>query len=105
MATELIKAIRKKISRLPIKYLIFSHFHTDHILGAGAFLKENPCITIIAHQKTAEHIGAYTMNEQKSWGDEIKRKSIDARNKAILTKSEENKNCLLKAADEFDSLL
>src|SRR4030095_11794529 len=39
LAKMLISEIRQRISKLPIKYLIFSHFHSDHTLGAGAFLQ------------------------------------------------------------------
>jgi cyclase len=103
MATELIKAIRNKISRLPIKYLVFSHFHSDHISGAGAFLKENPSITIIAHQKTAEYISLYATDEQKSWGEIIKKMSTDAGQQALAATSEEKKNYFLKAAGELNT--
>ena len=67
MATALIRGIRQRISKLPIKYLIFSHFHLDHILGAEAFLHENPALIIIAHQNTAGHIALHGINEQTSW--------------------------------------
>jgi quinoprotein relay system zinc metallohydrolase 2 len=34
-------AIRQK-TQLPIKYVVLSHVHPDHIFGAGAFAQDNP---------------------------------------------------------------
>jgi glyoxylase-like metal-dependent hydrolase (beta-lactamase superfamily II) len=101
MATALIREIRQKISRLPIKYLIFSHFHTDHILGTQAFLQENPSLIIIAHQKAAEHILLHGMDEQKSWGAAMEQKSLEAGQKAISAKSTERKNYYSETAIEL----
>src|SRR4030095_985109 len=88
--------------KLPIKYLIFSHFHSDHTLGAGAFLQENPSLIIIAHKKTAEHISLHASEEQKSWGELIKQKSIEARQFANSAGTQEQRNYYLGAANEFD---
>src|SRR5256885_12367231 len=38
----------------PIKYLIYSHHHYDHIAGGKAF--KDAGATIIAHKKVAEHL-------------------------------------------------
>lgn len=77
-AGRLIKDIRQKISNLPIKYLIFSHSHSDHTLGAGAFLKENPALIIIAHQWTADHIAQYGREEKQTWANLVQQKAIEA---------------------------
>jgi cyclase len=103
MATELIKEIREKISGLPIKYLVFSHFHSDHTLGAAAFLKENPSLIIIAHENTAQHMLLYAAGEQKSWAEIVKQKSIDARDSAAVAQNAETKAYLFKTADELET--
>jgi len=44
----------KKVTDKPIKYLIYSHHHYDHIAGGKAF--KDAGATIIAHKKVAEHL-------------------------------------------------
>lgn len=83
LAKALLKAIRNRISKLPVRYLVFSHFHSDHILGAGAFLEENPGLVIIAHQKTAEHIRHYTAQEQHAWAKLVEEKAMEAKVMAV----------------------
>jgi glyoxylase-like metal-dependent hydrolase (beta-lactamase superfamily II) len=103
MATALIRGIRQKISKLPIKYLIFSHFHLDHILGAEAFLRENPSLIIIAHQNTAEHIALHGIDEQTSWITTIKQKSIEARQFADSAKTELKRKYFIGASIELEA--
>ncbi|MEO8514865.1 MAG: MBL fold metallo-hydrolase [Ignavibacteria bacterium] len=40
----------KKLTSLPVKYIINTHWHYDHILGNGEFKKEWPDAVIIAHK-------------------------------------------------------
>jgi glyoxylase-like metal-dependent hydrolase (beta-lactamase superfamily II) len=103
MATALIREIRQRISKLPIKYLIFSHSHLDHILGACAFLKENPAIIIIAQQKAAEHISLMGKDEQESWEVVIKQKSNEAKALAETAKTVEQKNYFIQTSRELDA--
>src|SRR5207302_584047 len=44
----------RKVTDKPIKYLIYSHHHYDHIQGGNAFKQAGA--TIIAHQKVKEHL-------------------------------------------------
>ena len=103
MATELIREIRERISKLPIKYLIFSHAHLDHILGAGAFRKENPDIVIIAQQKAAAHISLLGKDEKKSWEEVIQQKSDEAKSATGTAKTQAQKNYFKQAANELDA--
>lgn len=102
MAEALIREIRKSISKLPIKYLIFSHAHLDHILGAGAFLRENPSIMIIAQQKAAEHIALHGKEEQESWEALIQQKSEAAKAFTEKANTPEQKNYYMQTAHELD---
>src|SRR5215510_3530681 len=53
-ATTYIDEIRK-ISQAPIRYLIYSHHHYDHIAGGKAF--KDAGATIIAHKNAKNRLG------------------------------------------------
>ncbi len=48
---ELRAAIRR-VTSLPIAYVIFTHMHPDHVLGAGAFVEDNP--RFVGHKQLAD---------------------------------------------------
>lgn len=54
LGKRLIATIRK-VSKLPIKYLIITHNHPDHSYGAAAF-KKLPRIKIIGHEGTLKYL-------------------------------------------------
>lgn len=39
----------REVTRLPIRYVLMSHVHPDHIFGAGAFLEDKPAF--VAHAR------------------------------------------------------
>jgi len=55
-----IKAAIAKISPLPIKYLINTHYHLDHVGGNAAFHKDGA--TIVAHDNIRLRLAAGTVN-------------------------------------------
>jgi glyoxylase-like metal-dependent hydrolase (beta-lactamase superfamily II) len=55
LAKELIAQIRK-VTRLPIRYLIVTHYHADHIYGLQEFSKLG--VTIIAHSSAHEYLNS-----------------------------------------------
>jgi cyclase len=55
-----IKAAIEKISALPIKYLIDTHYHGDHVGGNAAFHRDGA--TIVAHDNIRLRLAAGTTN-------------------------------------------
>ena len=53
-ATWLRKEIRQRFGDLPIRYVIYSHNHLDHVAGGEVF--SDPGTTFIAHEKAAEDL-------------------------------------------------
>jgi glyoxylase-like metal-dependent hydrolase (beta-lactamase superfamily II) len=57
----------KKISNRPVKALIYTHYHGDHNLGAGAFLKSWPDLKIISTAATKANMTGKPMNYIKTY--------------------------------------
>jgi quinoprotein relay system zinc metallohydrolase 2 len=49
---ERLCALIAQTTRLPVKYVVMSHVHPDHIFGASAFLKDDPIY--VGHARLAE---------------------------------------------------
>src|SRR6056297_1311266 len=58
---KILNTIRKKTDT-PIRYLIVTHYHNDHILGVDAFPED---ISVISSEKTKENISNITMKQRK----------------------------------------
>jgi len=55
-AAKLVLAEFRKISDKPIKAIVLTHNHTDHIFGASVFAEGNADIPVYAHDTTNDHI-------------------------------------------------
>lgn len=57
---ERLRALIGETTSLPVKYVVMSHVHPDHIFGASAFLKDDPVFVGHARLKEAlQQRGAY----------------------------------------------
>jgi cyclase len=48
----------RRLTPLPVKYLINTHWHNDHLLGNGAYVAAFPGVQIVAHELTREDIAS-----------------------------------------------
>lgn len=49
----------KKWTKLPVRYLVNTHWHYDHTMGNGAYHDAFPGLTIVAHVETQKQIRGY----------------------------------------------
>ena len=92
------KAI-KKVSKKPIKYVINTHGHQDHIFGNTAFISEGA--TIYGHynlKKFLQERGSQYVRQINEIGDEIKGTSIIFPHKIIAETSQDETK---KLSDEI----
>jgi len=66
-AGEYVVAEIRKISAKPVKVLIYTHYHGDHNLGAGAFLKAWPKIEIVSTAATRTNMTTKPMDYIKTY--------------------------------------
>lgn len=58
-AREDIAQIRTWTNR-PVRYLVNTHWHYDHVLGNGAYAQAFPGLSIVAHAETRDQLAGYT---------------------------------------------
>src|SRR5262245_45956238 len=44
----------RKLTKLPVRYLVYSHWHWDHWYGAEVYAEAFPSLVIVAHEKTRD---------------------------------------------------
>ena len=80
----------QQITRKPLKYVVNSHFHTDHILGNSVI---SPKVSIISGPITFKKISEYTVEKLKKWKEiapmELLRLNQQLDNCTELAKKEE----------------
>lgn len=63
----------RKLSDKPVRWLVYTHYHGDHNLGAGALRQAWPDVRIVSTGKTRENMTgapmAYVKTYAKSYGD------------------------------------
>jgi glyoxylase-like metal-dependent hydrolase (beta-lactamase superfamily II) len=57
----------KSFSSKPVKFLIYTHYHGDHNLGAGELLKRWPQLTIVATEQTRANMLGKPMDYIKTY--------------------------------------
>lgn len=63
-AKEEIAALRK-LTNKPVKFVINTHWHDDHIMGNQAYRDAYPGVEVIAHRKTLEYLPATGLTNRR----------------------------------------
>lgn len=63
-ARETLAALRKLTSK-PVKYVVNTHWHDDHIMGNQVYREAFPGVEFIAHAKTREYLPATGLSNRK----------------------------------------
>ncbi len=89
IAREIIEKA-KQVAPGPVRYLINTHLHPDHVQGNEAFKKAFPQVEIIAHQRTCQGIPAKTVPRIKDRISPL-RQELDAMRKRRIAIGENEK--------------
>src|SRR5215210_2719213 len=63
-AKELLAALRRLTSK-PVKYVVNTHWHDDHIMGNQVFRDAFPGVEFIAHARTREYLPTTGLTNRK----------------------------------------
>jgi glyoxylase-like metal-dependent hydrolase (beta-lactamase superfamily II) len=76
-AASLIRQIRSEVTDKPVRYVINTHFHWDHMQGTQAYKQTGSQVDIIATDATKQNMSQYSMDRLKQSLDEMS-KQIEA---------------------------
>jgi cyclase len=63
-ARELIAALRR-ITTKPVRYVVNTHWHDDHVMGNTAFREAFPAAEFVAHEATREYLPAQGLENRR----------------------------------------
>ena len=66
-STKEVLAALRKLTPKPVKYVINTHWHDDHIIGNQVYRDAFPGVEFIAHAKTRAYLPTTGMEARKKW--------------------------------------
>ncbi|MEX2264669.1 MAG: MBL fold metallo-hydrolase [Bryobacteraceae bacterium] len=87
-AAALVAQIRREVSPKPVRYIVNTHFHWDHVQGTGAYRKIAPQAQVVASQATRALIAEHTAKRLHSSLESIRRSLEDMRQKLGTARGE-----------------
>src|SRR5438270_8425785 len=64
-ASEVLRALRQ-LTNKPVKYVINTHWHDDHLMGNQVFRDAYPGVQFIAHQRTRDYLPTTGLENRKA---------------------------------------
>jgi glyoxylase-like metal-dependent hydrolase (beta-lactamase superfamily II) len=81
-AASLIRQIRREVTDKPVRYVINTHFHWDHMQGTQAYKQTGSQVDIIATEATKQNMSQYSMERLKQSLDEMSKQMEALRDRA-----------------------
>lgn len=97
-ARNILKSIQSKTDK-PVKYLIYTHSHRDHIYGVSEFPED---IKIIAHENIMDNIKKYTEPGLKNSIEKIIPEYLERLKSQIESENQENSDDLEKDKRQYN---
>jgi cyclase len=86
-AASLIRQIRSEVTDKPVRYVINTHFHWDHMQGNHAYRQTGSQVDIIATDTTKQLMSQYSMDRLKQSLDEMSKQVETLRERAAKASS------------------
>ena len=86
-AASLIRQIRSEITDKPVRYVINTHFHWDHMQGNHAYKQTDSQVDIIATEATKQNMSQYSMDRLKGSLDEMSKQIESLRDREAKASS------------------
>jgi len=104
-ATSLVAQLRRDVTSKPVRYIVNTHFHGDHVQGTPTYKRIAPHADVVASEATRQRL-AEDDGRGVRQAVEQARKTLDAhRQKAGAANSAEEKAYWRKMADEVASFI
>jgi glyoxylase-like metal-dependent hydrolase (beta-lactamase superfamily II) len=86
-AASLIRQIRSEVTDKPVRYVINTHFHWDHMQGNHAYKQTGSQVDIIATEATKQNMSQYSMDRLKESLEEMAKQIESLRERAAKATS------------------
>lgn len=106
MAEQMVKAIGRSISKLPIEYLVISHPHLDHIGGTARLKQKFPHMKIIAQTGVVDFIRNQSEKERAFEVGQWLQPLADQSREKLASSTDKSARAQLKTqVDELDAFI
>ncbi len=104
-AAALVAQVRKEVSTKPVRYIVNTHFHGDHVQGNAALVKAFPHSVIVSSAETRKILAERGAQSAKGWFDQIPKIIEENERKLAAARSEQEKAFFRQAVADTKAYL